>query len=81
MASELISQNEFTAQAVAEAANVVIKTMAMVITSKQDNAGLKMSGSIMKQPALNWNAKDKYEELQNFKLEVHNMLQNYNHDK
>ena len=26
----------------------------------------------------NWNAKDKYEELQIFKLEVSNMLQNYN---
>ena len=32
----------------------------------------------MKQPAFNWNAKDKYEELQNFRLEESNMLQNYN---
>ena len=37
-----------------------------------------MSGSIMKQPMFNWNTKDKYEELCNFKLEVSNMLQNYN---
>ena len=32
----------------------------------------------MKEPPFNWNAKDKYEELQNLKLEVCNMLQNYN---
>ena len=31
----------------------------------------------MKQPTFNWNIKDKYEELHNFKLEVSNMLQNY----
>ena len=37
---------------------------------EQDNTGLKMSGSIMKQPMFNWNSKDKYEELPNFKLEV-----------
>ena len=35
-----------------------------------------MSGSRMKQTMLNWNAKDKYVELQNFKLEVSNVLQN-----
>ena len=37
-----------------------------------------MSDSIIKQPTFNWNAKDKYEELQNFKLEASYMLQNYN---
>ena len=29
----------------------------MAGTSRQGNAGLKMSGSIMKQPMFNWNAK------------------------
>ena len=37
-----------------------------------------MSGPVMKQSTFNWNAKDKYEELQNFKVEVSYMLQNYN---
>ena len=78
MPSEQISQNEFIAQAVAEAARAASQTMAVASTSRQENAGFKMSGSIMKQPTLNRNAKDKYEELQTFKLEVSNMLQNYN---
>ena len=69
MASEQISQTEFITQAVVEAARVAIQTMAMASTTRQDNTGLKMSGSIMKQPTFNWNAKDKYEDLQNFKLE------------
>ena len=54
---------------------VAIQTMAMANTTRQDNAGLKMSGSIMKQPTFNWNAKDKYEELQNIMLEVSYVLQ------
>ena len=57
---------------------VAIQTMAMASTPKQDNTGLKINGSIMKQHMFNWNAKVKYEEPQNFKLEVNNMLQNYN---
>ena len=37
-----------------------------------------MSGPIPKQSMFNWKAEDKYKELQNFKLDVSNMLQNYN---
>ena len=73
MASEQISQNEFIMQAVAKAAWVVMQTMATAGTSRQDNAGPKMNGPITKQPTFNWSAKDKYEELQNFKLDVSNM--------
>ena len=32
----------------------------------------------MKQPLFNWSAKYNYKELQNFRLEVSSMLQNYN---
>ena len=64
----------FIAQAVANAAMVSIQAMAMAGTSRQDNAGFKMSGSIMKQPMFSWSTKDKYDELQKFKLEVHSML-------
>ena len=69
MASKQISQNEFIAQAVAEAARVALQTMAMVSIPRQGNIGLKINGSIMKQHMSNCNAKDKYEELLNFKLE------------
>ena len=68
MANEQISQYEFMAEAVAEAARFAIQTMVMASIPVQGNTGLKMSGSRMKQPTFNWNAKDKYEELQNFKL-------------
>ena len=65
-------------QTVAKAASAVIQIMATASTSRQDNAGAKMSGPIRKQPMFNWSTKDKCEELQNFKLEVSNMVQNYN---
>ena len=78
MASEQINQNEFLMQGITEAARAAIQTLAMASTSKQNNAGLKMNGSIMKQPIFNWNTKDKYEKLQTFKLEVSNVLETYN---
>ena len=74
MASKQISQNKFVTQAVAKAARAAIQTMATTGTSRQDKAGLKMNGLIMKQPTFNWNAKNKYEELQNIKLKVCSML-------
>ena len=73
-----ISQTKFIAQAVAKAARVAIQAMVATSTSRQDNAGLKMNKPIMKQPMFHWNAKDKYEELQNLKLEVINRLHSYN---
>ena len=65
-------------QVVAEAARVAIQTMATASTSRQGNAGPKMIRPMMKQPTFNWSTKDKYEKLLNFKLEVSNMLHNYN---
>ena len=52
--------------------------MATTGRARQENAGIKMSRPILKQPTFSWRAEDKYEELQNFRLEVSNMLQNYN---
>ena len=78
MTSEQISQNEFITQAVAKGARVAIQIMATTCTSRQDNAELMMSGSIMKQPTFNWNTRDKYDKLQYFKLEASNMLQRNN---
>ena len=57
-------------QAVARAARLAIQTMATAGTSRQDNARPKIS-------LHSTGAQDNYEEMQNFKLEVSNMLQNY----
>ena len=59
MTSKQISQNEFIAQAVAEAARVAIQTMATTGMARQENAEIKMSGPILKQPTFNWKAEDK----------------------
>ena len=45
MASEQISQNEFIAQAIAEATRVAIQTMAMTGMARQENPGIKMGGA------------------------------------
>ena len=79
MASEKLSQKGFITQAVAKASRATIQTMVMASTLRQDSAGLKMSGSIMKQPKFNWHTKDKFEELGNFRLEVSKVQPNYNH--
>ena len=50
----------------------------MAGTEGAENAGPRMSGPIMKQPTFDCSAKDKYVKLQNFKLEVKCMLQNFN---
>ena len=68
MASNQVGHNEFTVQAVAEATSM----------ARQENAGIKMSRPILKQPMFNWRAGDKYEELQIYKLEISSMLQNLN---
>ena len=78
MESKQIGQNEFIAQAVAEATRVAIQTMASTGMARQENVGIKMSSPILKHPTFNCRVENKYEELQKFELEVSNMLQNYN---
>ena len=63
MPRKQVSQNEFNVQAVAKAARAANQTMAAAGIPRQENARLKMSGSIIKQPTFNWSAKYKYEEL------------------
>ena len=63
MAGEQIGKNKFIAQAVAETTRVATQTMASTGMARQENAGIKMSGPILKQPTFNWRAEDKYEEL------------------
>ena len=43
MAREQVSQNEFTAQAIAEATRVAIQTMATTDMARQENPGTKMN--------------------------------------
>ena len=61
IAREQISQNEFTAQAVAEATRAEIQTMATSGMGRQGNARIKIRSLILKQPAFNLRAEDKYE--------------------
>ena len=68
-------------QAVGETAKVVLQTKAMAITTRAENVGPRNSWSCMKQPTFNWNSKDMYTELRNFKLKVKNMFQNCNINK
>ena len=78
MANEQINTNEYIAQAVAEAARTAIQTMATAYTVRAENVGPRVSEPIMKWPTFDRSAKDKYAKQRNFKIEVKNMLQNFN---
>ena len=79
MASEQVIANEAIAKAVAEVTRAAIQAMAAAAAERpQSIAGLKIGGPVMKQPSFNWNADDKYSELNTFRLEVNNILTKYN---
>ena len=78
MANKQRNTNEYITQTVAKAARVAIQTMSTAATARAESVGPRMSGPIMKEPPFDWSAKDKYGKLRNFKLEVKNMLQNFN---
>ena len=44
---------------------------------RTQNAGPRLNRPIMKQTTFNWEAEDKYKELQNFRLEVNNIFKSY----
>ena len=75
MAREQTNTNKYLAQA---ATRVAIQAKSMTSAARAENIGHRMPGPIMKQPTFDWSAKDKYVKLRNFKLEVKNMLQNFN---
>ena len=68
MENEQSNTNEVIAQAVAERARVTIQAMAAAGAEITQNAGPRLGGPIMKQPTINWEAEDKYNELRNFRL-------------
>ena len=61
-------------QAKADAARAAIQAMAMARMERTQNAGLRLGVAMMKQPILNWEAEDKYNELKNVRLEVNNIF-------
>ena len=78
MASEQV-MNEAIARAVAEATRVAIQTMAEAQAERtHDISGPKIGSLTMKHLTFDWNADDKYSELQTFRLEVNNVLSTYN---
>ena len=79
MASEQIIVNEAIAKAVAEVTKAVIQAIAVATIEKpQGMTGPRISGPTMKQSNFIWEAKDKYNELKTFRLEVNNILSTYN---
>ena len=77
MANEQSNANEVVAQALAEAARLMIQAMVAAGAERTQNAGPSLDGSIMKQPTFNLEAEDKYNELKNFRLEVNNIFKSY----
>ena len=64
MASEQTNNNKAIVQAVAEAKRVAIQAMAVVRAEGIQNAGPRLGRLVRKQPTFNWEAEDKYNELQ-----------------
>ena len=61
--------------AVAKATRMAIQTMVEAWAEKtHDASGPKVGGPAMKQLTFNWNAQNKYSELNTFRLEVNNVL-------
>ena len=64
---------------VAEAARIVIQTMAEMQTQRvTSTSGPKLGGPTLKQPNFNWETSDKYTEWKAFILQIRNVLSTYN---
>ena len=79
MATNQANVTETIAQIAAEAAGMVVQSMAMPMAeNNQMNVGPKKGSLLMRQPMFDWHSSDKYAELRNLRMEVNNMFQNYN---
>ena len=77
MASEQI-MNKAIMKVLAEVTRVAIQAMAAATgEGMQSMTGPKLGNPAMKQPSLNWEAEDKYNELKAFRQEVNNILSTY----
>ena len=63
---------------VAGQAMVVARAENSTRHERTQNAGPRIGRPMMKQPTFNWKAKDKYNELKNFSLEVNYVFKSYN---
>ena len=73
MASKQTNGNEAIAQAIAEATRAAIQPMTVAGAEGTQNVGSRLDGPVMKQPILNWETEDKYNDLKNFRLERNNI--------
>ena len=79
MACDQVVVSKAIVKAVAEATTVAIHTMAVATAERpQSVAGPRRGEPAMKQPNVNWEVDDKYNELKSFRLEVNNILSTYN---
>ena len=67
MANEQLRANEVILHAAAEAARATIQATAATRAERIQNVGPRLGGTKMKQPAFNWEAEDKYNELKTSK--------------
>ena len=75
MASEQITMSETIAKAVLVATRAAIQAMAAAVAERpQSMAGPKIGGPATKQPTFNWETEDRYSKLNNFRLEINNIL-------
>ena len=71
--------SEAIARTVAEATRTALQTMVEAwVERMHDGSGPKLGTPAMKQPTFDWDAQDKYSELETFTLEVNNILSTYN---
>ena len=75
MVNEQSIVNEVIAQAVHEAARLTMQAMVTAGTEGTQKKGPWLGRPVMKQPTLNWEAEDKYNELKNFRLEEKQYIQ------
>ena len=79
MVGRQVIANKAIAKAVEETTRSTILAMAAATTERsQSKARPKIGGPDMKQPCFNWEADNKYSELETFRLEINNILTMYN---
>ena len=57
---------------------MAIQTTSVASTARTESVGPKVGIAVMKQPKFKWDMEDKYNELQNFRLEGNDIFRSYN---
>ena len=77
MASEQTNTNEAIVQAVAEGKRAAKQAMALTGAERTQNVETRLGWPVMKQLTFYWEAEDRYNELENFRLELNNIFKLY----